>query len=393
MGQNQTTHLPEPESMSTPQHLCIGLTGLVLLLGACQSPEGPEANTAYPVEVTVASQQASPAMVADIDALLAGSVAADGPGVAVLVMADGQILYAGGHGLSDIEAQTPMTSKTVFDLASVSKQMSAIAILILMEQGALALDDPIVDYLPEWEDLDPDYPVLISDLLHHTSGLEDYTGDAWDGSEAAFASLDLEAHLTWLNDQDHWDLPGVAFEYNNSGYGLLALIVQRVSRQSFADFMATEIFAPAGMTQTLVYDQLGQMIPNQATGYITYDRDHIEPSTFPSVMAGDGNIFSSIADLAKYDVALRENTLVSAQTLALAFAPGELADGTPIEDNGESYGMGWQIATDYVHHSGSWLGTSTYYRYYLEPAVSIVVLSNDEAYDPVTLAEDIANLW
>ena len=270
--------------------------------------------------------------------------------------------------------------------------MTAIAILILVEQGALALDDPIVEYLPEFEDLDPDNPVLISHLLHHTSGLEDYTGDGWDGSDADFANLDLEAHLTWLNDQDPLDEPGATFEYNNSGYGLLALIVQRVSGQPFADFMATEIFEPTGMTQTLVYDQLGQVIPNQATGYIVDDSGDIEPSSFPSVMAGDGNVFSSLADLAKYDVALRQNTLVSAETLALAFAPGKLADGSPIEDGGESYGMGWQIATDYVHHSGGWLGTSTYYLYYLEPAVSIMVLSNDEAYDPASLAEEIADL-
>ncbi|MDA0265646.1 MAG: serine hydrolase [Cyanobacteria bacterium] len=376
--------------MGTPKNLCIGLASLALLVGACQSPEDLEANALEPTAVTAADQQASPT--ADIEALLAASVAADGPGVAVLVMADGQILYAGGYGLSDIDTQTPITPETVFDLASVSKQMTAIAILILVEQGALALDDPIVEYLPEFEDLDPDNPVLISHLLHHTSGLEDYTGDGWDGSDADFANLDLEAHLTWLNDQDPLDEPGATFEYNNSGYGLLALIVQRVSGQPFADFMATEIFEPTGMTQTLVYDQLGQVIPNQATGYIVDDSGDIEPSSFPSVMAGDGNVFSSLADLAKYDVALRQNTLVSAETLALAFAPGKLADGSPIEDGGESYGMGWQIATDYVHHSGGWLGTSTYYLYYLEPAVSIMVLSNDEAYDPASLAEEIADL-
>lgn len=322
--------------------------------------------------------------------LLAARVAPDHPGVAVLVMVDGQIRYAAGHGVSDIETQTPITPETVFDLASVSKQMTAIALLILMEQGALALDDPIVDYLPEFEDLDPDQPVLVSHLLHHTSGLADYTGDGWDGSETDFANLDLEAHLAWLNDQAPLDEPGVAFEYNNSGYGLLALIVQRVSGQPFAQFMQTEIFGPAGLTQTLVYEQLGQGVPNQAAGYSVDDSGDIEPSSFPSVMAGDGNVFSSLADLAKYDVALRENTLVSAQTLALAFAPGELADGSPIDDDGESYGLGWQIATDYAHHSGSWLGTSTYYRHYFEPEVSIILLSNDEAFDTITLGEDIA---
>jgi CubicO group peptidase (beta-lactamase class C family) len=145
------------------------------------------------------------------------------------------------------------------------------------------------------------------------------------------------------------------------------------------------------MTQTLVYEQLGQTIANQATGYLVDDNGDSEPSTFPSLMVGDGNVFSSLADLARYDTALRQNTLISGETLALAFVPGELADGSVIDDDGESYGMGWQIAADYVHHGGSWLGTSTYYRHYLEPEVSIVVLSNDEAYDTEALGEDIAD--
>ena len=375
--------------MQSLQSLSLGLlTGTLLLTGACHRVQGT-GSEAPEAALTIASDQD---LREEIDALLKDRVAADQPGVAVLVMVDGQIVYAQGQGLSDVETQAPITPETVFDLASVSKQMTAIAILILMEQGALQLDDPIRDYLPEWEDLDPDNPVLISHLLHHTSGIEDYTGDAWQGSEADFASLDLEAHLTWVNDQEPIAAPGVEFVYNNSGYGLLALIVQRVSGQPFARFMKTEVFAPLSMTQTLVYEQLGQTIPNQATGYLVDDNGDSEPSTFPSLMTGDGNVFSSLADLARYDRALRQNTLIAAETLALAFAPGEFADGSVIDDDGESYGMGWQVAADYVHHSGSWLGTSTYYRHYLEPEVSIIVLSNDEAYDTVALGEDIADM-
>ena len=264
--------------------------------------EAPEAASAIAADQTLREE---------IDALIKDRVDSDQPGVAVLVMVDEQIFYAQGHGLSDVETPAPITPETVFDLASVSKQMTAIAVLILMEQGALQLDDPIQDYLPEWKDLDPDNPVLISQLLYHTSGIEDYTGDAWGGSEADFARMDLEAHLTWLNDQEPLADPGVEFAYNNSGYGLLALIVQRVSGQPFVRFMETEVFAPLGMVQTLVYEQLGQVIANQATGYLVDDNGDIEPSTFPSLMTGDGNVFSSLADLARYDTALRQHTLVS----------------------------------------------------------------------------------
>jgi CubicO group peptidase (beta-lactamase class C family) len=330
----------------------------------------------------------------DLDALLQDRVQPDGPGVAVLVMRNNQVFYAEGHGLRDMDPPAPITAETVFDLASVSKQMTAIAILILLEQGALGLEDPIREHLPEWEDVDVDNPVRISHLLYHTSGLEDYTGDAWDGNDAEFAALDLEAHLTWLQAQAPLADPGAEFAYNNSGYGLLALIVQRVSGQPFARFMDAAIFVPLGMTQTLVYEQLDQGIPNQATGYWVGDDGDIEPSTFPSLMAGDGNVFSSLMDLARYDRALRQNTLISGETLALAFTPGTLADGSPIEDEdeGESYGMGWEVTADYVHHSGSWLGTSTYYRHYLAPEISLVVLSNDEAYDTIALGDDIAQV-
>jgi CubicO group peptidase (beta-lactamase class C family) len=370
------------------QTLSLGLlTGTLLLTGACEMFQGTGRDASEPALAIAADQD----LREEIGELVQDRVDANQPGVAVLVMVDEQVFYAQGHGLSNMETQAAITPETVFDLASVSKQMTAIAILILMEQGALQLDDPIQTYLPEWEDLNADNPVLIAHLLHHTSGIEDYTGDAWDGSDADFATLDLEAHLTWLNDQAPVTEPGVEFAYNNSGYGLLALIVQRVSGQPFARFMETEVFAPLGMTQTLVYEQLGQTIANQATGYLVDDNGDSEPSTFPSLMVGDGNVFSSLADLARYDTALRQNTLISGETLALAFVPGELADGSVIDDDGESYGMGWQIAADYVHHGGSWLGTSTYYRHYLEPEVSIIVLSNDEAYDTEALGEDIAD--
>ncbi|MGD1905062.1 MAG: serine hydrolase domain-containing protein [Leptolyngbyaceae cyanobacterium] len=375
-------------------NLGLGLTtGVLLLVGGCPFLQSAEKVASEPARPIISADPDLQAEISeDIDALVASTVVSDEPGVAVLVMADQKVLYAEGYGVSDIETQTPITPETVFDLASVSKQMTAIAILILSEQGDVQIDAPIVEYLPDFQDPNSDQPILLSDLLHHTSGLADYTSDAWDGSDTDFATLDLEAQLTWLNQQATVNRPGGVFEYNNSGYALLALIVQRVSGQSFAQFMEAEIFAPAGMSQTQVYQRLGQVIPNQATGYIVDDNGEVERSSFPSVIAGDGNVFSSLTDLAQYDTALRQNALVSSETLALAFAPGELADGSLIEDDGESYGMGWQIASGYVHHSGGWLGTSTYYRYYQGPEVSIIVLSNDENYDPVALGEDIAEL-
>jgi CubicO group peptidase (beta-lactamase class C family) len=323
---------------------------------------------------------------AEIDRLVADSLWEDGPGVAVLILDQGAI-WQKGYGFSDVVAQRRITPDTVFDLASVSKQMTAIAILILMEAGELELEDAVIEHLPDFADRNPDDPILIADLLSHTSGLADYTGDAWQGTDAAFAGLTVEEHLRWLNTQDIEGDRGVEFEYNNSGYALLALIIERVSGQSFRDFMAEQIFMPLGMNNTVVFADLGQQIPNRAEGYAVSPEGKFEPSALPSVIAGDGNIFSSIADLARYDQGLRNGDVVEPATLQLAFTPGTL-------DNGESfaYGLGWAVGPDYVEHSGSWYGTSTFYRHYTEMPVTIIVLSNDENYPVDELVDDLAKL-
>ena len=355
----------------------------LLLLAACGLP-------ARSIGIDLAEHPLSVQLSSDVDRLVADTVDADGPGVAVLVMVNNQIFYADGHGLSNIAERTSITSSTVFDLASVSKQMTAIALLKLVESGDVDLDAPVANYLSEFAALPSERPVLVKQLLHHTSGLDDYTSDSWDGSEREFANLDLEAHLDWVMAQALWNEPGAAFEYNNSGYALLALIVQRVSGQSFPDYMQTEIFQPLGMENTLVYSQLGQAIPQQAQGYLVRNSGEAEAVSSPSVIAGDGNVFSSLADIAQYDRALRRHQLVSAATLGKAIAPGELSNGWAIRD---AYGMGWEIADTHVHHGGGWVGTSTYYRHYTDVDLSIVVLSNNENYDAFGLGEEIAELF
>jgi CubicO group peptidase (beta-lactamase class C family) len=367
----------------------LGLVVSILLFG-CSRPQTPLAFSnrwlLSPDSGTLMQTIDPTELTNSIETHIAETLVENGPGVAVLVMENGEILHAQGYGFSNVEAQLPMTTTTVFDLASVSKQMTALGILILMEAGTLNLEDAVTKHLPDFIDPNPDNPIAIADLLHHTSGLADYTGEDWELSTSDFAELTLEDHLLWLNQQEPHRDRDTEFEYNNSGYALLALIIQRVTKQPFADFMADAIFEPLGMSQTLVYRHLGQTIPQQAQGYAVSESGKVKPSSFPSVIAGDGNVFSSIADLAKYDRGLRRGTLVSPETLALAFTPG----ASDPEETDEAYGFGWAIAKTYVHHSGSWEGTSTYYRFYLDSAVTIVVLSNDENYDPEALVDAIA---
>jgi CubicO group peptidase (beta-lactamase class C family) len=360
-----------------------------------ESQEAAEASAGSSSETESSETEASdPELSQEIDELVADTLVPNGPGVAVLVVDDGEVVQSKGYGLSDVTKKTPITADTAFDLASVSKQMTAMAILMLMEDEELALDDSVSDYLTEFKNPDPEDPILISDLLYHISGLADYSED-WEGSDQDLAKLTLEDHLKWINQQEPYDDRGVAFEYNNGGYALLALIVQRVSGKPFSQFMKERIFEPLGMTHTVVFDLLDQKIANQANGYIVSNSDKVEPSSLPTVIAGDGNIFSSISDLAKYDAGLRDGELVEEETLELAFTAGELDDGSAVEDDETEYeyGAGWEIDEDYyVEHSGSWYGTSTFYRHYLDDPITIIVLSNDENYDGESLTDEIADL-
>ncbi|MCW6035791.1 beta-lactamase family protein [Spirulina subsalsa FACHB-351] len=358
------------------------LLGSLLLFSCYPTPLGESGDESVDSsELTLGTE-----LTEEIDRLVAASLRHNGPGVAVLIIDRGAI-FQKGYGLGQVVEQRPITPDTVFDLASVSKQMTALGILRLMEAGKLELEDAVMEHLPDFEDPDPDNPIVIRDLLNHTSGLADYTGEAWQETDEAFARLTIEDHLQWLNQQEIESDRGVEFEYNNSGYALLALIIERISGQSFGAFMAEQIFTPLGMNNTVVFGDLDQQIPNRAEGYAVSPQGDVEPSSFPSVIAGDGNIFSSIADLVRYDQGLRNGDLVTPATLKLAFTPGTLDDGESFP-----YGLGWEISPDYVEHRGSWYGTSTFYRHYTQVPVTIIVLANDENYPVDKLVDDLARL-
>ncbi len=385
------------QTITTPCHrrLTLLLLGILssALLSACEKPATekpatPNAQPPNPVELTVQTQAS---LQQKLDELLRDRIPATGPGAAILVTYNNQILYAQGHGLSDVEQQTPITLETVFDLASVSKSMTALAVLLLQESGDLNLADPVTQHLPDFKDPNSDHPIRISHLLNHTSGLPDYLSEwDWENNADAFPEFGIEAHLDWLNQQESQEKPGTTFRYSDTGYALLALMVQRVSEQPFPEFMAQRIFEPAAMAQTQVYQTLGETFPNQAQGY-KVEEGNLESVSYPVLMWGDGNVFTSIADLARYDQALRQGKLVSAETLDAAFQNGSFDDGRPIgTKQDEGYGAGWSLTEDYGHHRGGWAGMSSYYRFYMQRPLSIVVLSNNENLDGQELGAAIA---
>jgi len=327
------------------------------------------------------------------DEILAAHFSNDGPGASVVVLQNGEILLETAIGYADVEAEIPINSNSIFDLASVSKHFTAAAVQTLVKDGRLNVRRPVSQYLPDFVDPQQGREIRIADLLYHVSGLADYTSDDWDGSDRAFARLTTESHLQWLNQQDAHEAPGELYRYNNSAYVLLALIVERVSGQRFAQFARQRLFAPAGMRAAGVMDRLGQRFPGQVKGYESNDDGEFTASSSPSSVTGDGNIFASLTDMIAWMRALDGNRILNVAQKRVAWSNGRLDSGEPIDDDGTGYGFGWVIQDDgRVSHSGSWMGTSTYVLRDAATGVDVVVLSNDESADVEAIAEELRAL-
>ncbi len=332
----------------------------------------------------------------EIRALVEEKIDLKGPGVAILVSRRGVPLHMAGYGMADAKAGIPITPDSLFDLASVSKQMTGVAILTLVEKGRLKVDQPVARYLKDFAVPVKGRPITAADLLHHVSGLADYTSDDWDGSDAEFASLTPETHLKWLNGTRPRRAPGLKYEYDNSGYVLLALIVERLSGQTFAKYVQEHLFAPAGMEHTVILDGRTKLPRQTVKGYATDDKGKVSPSYLPTVVTGDGNVYTSIRDLASWDKALRDHAMISAQSQELAWTNGRFDNGKPIkEEEGNGYGFGWVLEKGHgtVSHSGSWNGTASYLLLDLQEGFTIAVLSNDEKTAVGDLAEEILALF
>lgn len=325
-----------------------------------------------------------------IDKLVGAKLLAEGPGLAALVVEEGEITHARAYGYADLKTKRPITTRTPFDLASVSKQFTAMAVMILAERNKLGLRDDVRRFLPELPVFDDDRPIRITDLLHHTSGLTDYM-DLWTGSDEDFEKLPNFGVLKLAAASKLGDPTGTKYEYSNTNYALLATIVERAAKITFAKFQAQEIFKPLGMQDSYVYDGTVRHSPLIPCGYKRDDDDEAEPVSSPSVIVGDGNQFSSLEDLAKWDAGLRAHKLVSKSMQLRAYTAGKLDDGEQ-----HSYGFGWRDTKDEDHpavmHNGSWAGTATYICRYLKDDVTIVLLSNDEAIDVDDLGDAIAEL-
>lgn len=315
---------------------------------------------------------------------LAGS-----PGLSVEVIRDGKIIAARSYGLADLSSGARISSATNFRIASVSKQFTAMAILILLEQGKLSLDNTLTDFFPGF----PAYghAITIRQLLNHTSGIRSYEQFIDEYRHTQISDQDV---LHVLEQQkDGYFLPGADYRYSNSGYVLLALIAEHVSGQSFADFMRQHIFLPLHMDQSFVVGSVPQKIPKRAYGYSKVGDHWIKTDqSVTSATYGDGGVYSSVADLYKWDQALYSNRLVSKPTMALAFTPGTYGN-----EKKSHYGFGWGIDTvngyRKLSHEGASIGFRSYILRLPEQRFSVIVLMNYGDGDPVRVANAITRTF
>src|SRR5580765_2429446 len=272
----------------------------------------------------------------------------DAPGASVLVIRGGAVLCRRAYGLADLEGHVAATPATNYRLASMTKQFTAAAVLLLEEDGCLSLDDPIRKWLPTLPvAVDP---CTIRHLLTHVSGLIDYEELIPAGESGQLRDDDV---LRLLVSQDRaYFTPGARFRYSDTGYSLLGLIVGRAARTDFASFLRRRIFLPLGMHGTVAYEPGASTIPERAFGYTSGDgRWTRTDQSLTSAVLGDGGIYSSIDDLARWDAALYDARLLSAASRKMAFTPWTKTDDLQIE-----YGFGWRITGETLWHSGETVG-------------------------------------
>lgn len=347
---------------------------------------------------------------ARLDALLSDWKRKNAPGMAAALVHDGRIEYRKVFGFADLEARRPITPDTQFLLASLTKQFTAMAIMILAERHKLQFDDSLAKFCPEF----PDYArrITIRNLLNHTAGLTQYQellvgkpdANYFRSSKSPPAAHEFTAAeaLQVLSRQPKLRFtPGEKFEYSDSAYVLLAQIIERISGERYAEFVKENIFDPLGMQDTLVVDERKQNVPRLALAYekrngrwqdITYTPEN-------SIYGEDG-IYSTINDLFKWDQALYTDRLVSHATLEMAFTPGHTNDGkeisTSLFTHPTSYGFGWFIG--YMHgekveeHSGGWSGYATHILRVPSRRVTAIVLTNSSNDDVPDIAWNMAEI-
>ncbi len=317
------------------------------------------------------------------------------PGIAVGIYNRGQILLAKGYGLANVELNVPVKPETIFQSGSVGKQFVSAAIMLLVEEGKVGLDDSIVKYFPKapetWK------PVLIKNLLSHTSGLPEYeTPDRSRPKGPFYLRLDFtEDELVEKLEALPIDFaPGAQWSYRNSNYLLLGILIHKVTGKPYAEYLQERVFKPWYMTATRLISEK-DIIPNRAAGYEWVagklrNQDWVSP-TFNST--GDGTLYFTVLDLAKWDEALYGTSLLQQSSLDRIWTPFLLNDGKP---NPAGYGFAWGInqlnGHKVIEHGGAWQGFTCDIARFVDDNLTVVVLTNLAGARPGLIAHTVAGL-
>jgi CubicO group peptidase (beta-lactamase class C family) len=310
------------------------------------------------------------------------------PGLSLLVVKNGKIVRAEGFGLANVELQVPVKPETIFQSGSVGKQFTATAVMMLVEEGKIGLDDPLTKYFADAPDTWKN--VTVRELLSHTAGFGDYPKD-------------FNFRKDWTEDEELKLIesiplaypPGTSWAYSNFGYVTLGILIHRVTGEFYGDLLQQRIFQPLGMTSTRVISE-ADIIPNRAAGYRLVKGELKNQEWVAPVLntTADGSLYFSILDLAKWNDALYTEKLLKRSSLDLMWTPVKLKNGQP---NKGHYGFGWFIderaGHRCIHHDGSWQGFETAIDRYVDDQLTVVALANLADSEPGKITQHVAEIY
>ncbi|MDE0689023.1 MAG: serine hydrolase [Candidatus Poribacteria bacterium] len=330
-------------------------------------------------------------LAAKVDQLFAEWDKSDSPGAALAIVKDGEIIYKQGYGTANLEYDIPITTTTIFDIASVSKQFAGFAIATLSHEGKFSLDDDIRTYLPDVPDFGS--TITIRHLSHHTSGLRDWVqslviaGDMMDDVISFKHILRMARHQKTLNFE-----PGSEFLYSNTGYNLLAEIVERVTGDSFRDWTDTHIFKPLGMANSHFHDDYEMILKNRAYSYQADENGGYKHAVNNTTALGSSSLYSTVEDLAKWILNFDHTRIGEQAVIEQMHQRGVLNDGEQI-DYAFGLNIGEYRGLKTVGHSGSWRGFRSHLTRFPDQKFGVVILCNLDTFNPLSLAEKIADFY
>lgn len=341
-----------------------------------------------------------------IDSIFA-AVTSDGePGLAVLVRKNGHAIFEKGYGVRDLRTHTKIDATTNFRLASVTKQFTATCVMMLVRDGKLRYEDHLTDVFPDF----PAYgkSISIRNLLNHTSGLvayEDLLEKQYSNTPPEKIPQIKDAGVLALMKQQTSTkfIPGTKWEYSNTGFAILAMVVEKKSGKPFGEFLRERIFAPLKMDNTIAFENGKNEVSNRAFGHTKSGDKWQEKDQSPtSAVLGDGGIYTSLNDMAKWDDALEHHVLLSEHDMQPAISPALRPAGTadePMKDpdgNSIRYGFGWFLDPYKGHarmyHDGDTVSFRTTIQRFTDDHVTIIALCNRDDLNPQALAEKVADL-